>query len=47
MESDIRYYLRRLSVERAAAERALTSEARARRLQLVESYTQKLAALGA
>jgi hypothetical protein len=45
MESDLRYYLRRLGVERAAAERALTAEARARRMQLVEIYTQKLAAL--
>jgi hypothetical protein len=47
MESDIRYYMRRLCVERAAAERALTAEARTRRMQLVESYVQKLAALGA
>lgn len=47
MESDIRYYMRRVSVERTAAERALTAEARARRLQLVDSYLQKLAALGA
>jgi hypothetical protein len=46
MESDIRYYLRRLGVERTAAERALTVEARDRRLRLVEIYAQKLAALG-
>lgn len=46
MESDLRYYARRLSVERAAAQRALTAEARDRRLQLVESYTQKIRALG-
>lgn len=47
MESDLRYYMRRLGVERAAAARALTVEARDRRLQLVEVYVQKLAALGA
>jgi hypothetical protein len=47
MESDVRYYQRRLSVERAAADRALTAEARARRLQLVDIFMQKLAALGA
>lgn len=47
MESDVRYYMRRICTERAAAERALTAEARSRRLQLVESYMQKLAALGA
>jgi hypothetical protein len=47
MESDIRYYMRRLSVERTAAERALTVEARTRRLRLVDSYLEKLAALGA
>ena len=46
MESDLRYYVRRLSVERSAAERALTAEARERRLRLVESYSQKIAALG-
>ena len=46
MESDIRYYLRRLSVERTAAERALTAEARARRMQLVAVYAAKIAALG-
>ena len=46
MESDLRYYLRRLSIERTAAERALTAEARERRLRLVESYARKIAALG-
>lgn len=45
MESDYRYYARRLIIERAAAERALTNEARDRRLKLVESYTRKLEAL--
>jgi hypothetical protein len=47
MESDLRYYLRRLTIERAAAERALTAEARERRLRLVESYTRKIEALSA
>jgi hypothetical protein len=47
MESDVRYYQRRVCMERTAAERALTAEARARRMLLVESYLQKLAALGA
>lgn len=46
LESDLRYYARRLSMERAAAERAVTAEARERRLRLVESYSRKLAALG-
>jgi len=46
MESDLRYYIRRLSMERTAAERALTAEARDRRLRLVESYSRKIAALG-
>lgn len=46
MESDLRYYMRRLGVERAAADRALTAEARERRMRLVDIYTQKLAALG-
>ncbi len=46
LESDLRYYARRLSVERAAAERAVTNEARERRMRLVETYTRKLAALG-
>ena len=46
MESDLRYYIRRMSSERMAAERALTTEARERRLRLVESYSRKIAALG-
>lgn len=45
MESDLRYYIRRLSIERTAAERALTSAARERRLRLVESYARKIEAL--
>lgn len=42
MESDLRYYTRRLGVERLAAARALTAEARERRLQLVASYQRKI-----
>lgn len=47
MESDLRYYTRRLGVERLAAQRAVTSEARERRLQLVEAYSRKIEALTA
>ena len=42
MESDRRYYERRLKAEALAAERALTDAARQRRLRLVASYQQKL-----
>ncbi len=45
MESDLRYYARRISMERLAAARAVTAEARDRRLQLVQSYQAKVAAL--
>ena len=45
MESDLRYYLRRISTERRAAAHAVTIEARDRRLQLVERYSAKVAAL--
>lgn len=45
MESDLRYYTRRLSMERIAAKHALTDEARARRMLLVDLYSRKLAAL--
>lgn len=45
MESDLRYYTRRLGVERLAAQRAVTDEARERRLQLVASYQRKIEAL--
>ena len=47
MESDIRYYRRRAYEEMAAASRAVTEEARQRRLQLVETYIQHLKALKA
>lgn len=47
MESDLRYYNRRIDAERLAAARALTVEARERRLRLVESYLRKIEALTA
>lgn len=45
MESDLRYYTRRLGAERLAAQRAITTEARERRMQLVEAYLRKIEAL--
>lgn len=47
MESDVRYYTRRAAAETLAAQRALTPEARARRVMLAESYREKLRALTA
>jgi hypothetical protein len=47
VESDIRYFWRRAAAETLAAQRALTPEARARRMVLAESYREKLRALGA
>jgi uncharacterized protein with von Willebrand factor type A (vWA) domain len=38
VESDLRYFLRRAACEQAAADRAVTPEARERRLMLVNSY---------
>ena len=45
MESDLRYYARRAIAETVAARRALTPEARERRLQLAEMFNQRIAAL--
>jgi len=42
MESDARYYRRRACEELSAADRAVTSAARDRRLQLVGLYLGKL-----
>ena len=42
MESDIRYYQRRVREEMGAARRAVTGAARERRLQLVDLYIQRL-----
>ena len=45
MESDLRYYARRAAAERQAAARAVTSEARERRLTLAAGFMRKLDAL--
>lgn len=45
VESDVRYYRRRACEEMGAARRAVTPAARERRLQLVDLYVQRLAAL--
>ncbi len=47
VESDIRYYRRRAFEEMAAANRAVTVEARQRRLQLVDTYVERLKTLDA
>jgi hypothetical protein len=47
MESDIRFYARRLAQEQVAARTALTVEARARRLALAAKFQAKLAQLSA
>ena len=44
-ESDVRYYRRRACEEMGAARRAVTEAARERRMQLVDLYLQRLAAL--
>ncbi|WP_242140046.1 MULTISPECIES: hypothetical protein [unclassified Sphingomonas] len=45
MESDRLFYMRRVTAERLAAARAVTAEARERRMVLVQSYLDKLQAL--
>lgn len=45
LESDARFYRRRAVEEMSAATRAVTPEARERRLQLVDLYLQRLHAL--
>ena len=45
MESDIRFYARRLAQEQVAARTALTVEARERRLALAATFQAKLAQL--
>ncbi len=45
MESNFRYYARRVVQERIAARNAVTDEARARRLALAASFEAKLAQL--
>jgi hypothetical protein len=46
MESDLRFYARRLADEKRAAERAITPEARERHVDLAEGYAAKLRELG-
>jgi hypothetical protein len=41
MESDLRYYLRRAAAEQTAASRALTPQARDRRLMLAEQFAAR------
>lgn len=47
VESDRQFYMRRVTAERQAAARAITEEARQRRLMLVAMYMQKLQAMSA
>jgi hypothetical protein len=47
LETDIRYYRRRACEEMSAASRAVTPQARERRLQLVGIYVDHLKALNA
>jgi hypothetical protein len=45
VESDVRFYRRRASEELAAANRAITPAARNRRMQLADSFLQRLRAV--
>jgi len=47
LETDIRYYRRRACEEMSAATRAVTPQARDRRLHLVNVYLERLKALNA
>jgi hypothetical protein len=47
LETDIRYYRRRACEEMSAASRAVTPQARERRLYLVNVYLDRLKALNA
>ena len=47
MESDIRFYRRRASEELAAAGRAVTESARARRMMMAGVFLERLKALDA
>ena len=47
MESNVRFYERRLKQEKVAARTAVTTEARDRRLALAAQFEAKLAQLGA
>jgi hypothetical protein len=47
MESDVRFFRRRANEELAAAQRAVTDAARARRLVLAETFLERLKAVEA
>jgi hypothetical protein len=47
MESDVRFFRRRANEEIAAAQRAVTEAARARRLVLADAFLQRLKAVEA
>ena len=47
VESDRQFYMRRVTAERQAAARAITEEARQRRMVLIDLYMQKLQAISA
>ncbi|WP_028970315.1 hypothetical protein [Sphingomonas sp. URHD0057] len=47
MESDLRFFRRRANEEMAAAQRAVTEAARARRLVLADAFLQRLKAVEA
>ena len=47
MESDVRFFRRRANEELAAASRAVTDAAHARRMILAEAFTQRLKAVEA
>lgn len=47
MESNVRFYRRRANEELAAADRAVTPAARARRMQLAGAFLQRLKAVEA
>lgn len=47
MESDVRFFRRRANEELAAAQRAVTDAARARRLILAETFLERLKAVEA
>ena len=47
MESDRQFYMRRVTAERLAAARCITAEGRQRRMELIDTYLQKLQAISA
>ena len=47
MESDVRFFRRRANEEMAAAQRAVTDAAKARRLVLADAFLQRLKAVEA